>query len=275
VSRYDAPTTLQLRLLDLLKQSKASSYAPMSQAAILGHARHQAAPDEIHDALEGLVDRALIFSMRHTKAGVTQSVYWPTGLKPITPPTQQELTKMAEPIISRLKRLIILHGPVCGAELTRLAEAEGLKIKTKNIPGHLAFPINRGEIVRKLDGDKVNLYMTPAQAECAAIEPTSTETSTPTLEWLSEANLALAKQAKAAASVPLVGRIERYLRQLPPHVAEREAAQLLRAAADEIKRLTGIIYSAADLIDYDIGAGEEARMVREWLTPNAADKGRA
>lgn len=35
--------------------------------------------------------------------------------------------------------------------------------------------------------------------------------------------------------------IENYLRQLPPHVANREAAQLLRGALNEIGRLRGAI----------------------------------
>jgi hypothetical protein len=176
MSRFDAPTPLQLHLLDLLKQSKASSYAPVSHAAILKQARHRAAPDEIHDALEGLVDRALISTMRHTKDGVTQSVYWPTGLKPITPPTEQERHAMAESKTSRLLRLIMLHGPINGADLAEKANAEGGKIEAKNIQGLLAGHINKGDVVTRKDG-RFTLYMASSQADAIAVPPTGVPAS--------------------------------------------------------------------------------------------------
>jgi hypothetical protein len=65
-------------------------------------------------------------------------------------------------------------------------------------------------------------------------------------------------------------RIARYLRQLPPHVRAREAAQLLEDAMTEIDRLRDAIRVTLDenghLADGDVCT--LIRLKREIATPN-------
>jgi hypothetical protein len=146
-----------------------SSLRPIAMTAVVAACRLLAPPDEIHDALEALIDARLITHMRHTSDGVTQNVYWPTGLKPINAPTLEEIHMSAEPKNSQLARLILLHGPITGPDLAEKARETGMNCPAKNIQGYLAGHVGRGDILaRKLNG--VTLYMTPAQAGGEAVD---------------------------------------------------------------------------------------------------------
>ena len=140
-----------------------SSLRPIAQSAILGAFNRTTPPDAVHDALEQLIDARLISHMRHTREGVTQNVYWPTGLKPITAPSIEEISMSSEPKNSLLNRLILLHGPIAGAALAEKARATGANIPAKNVPGLLETLVRKGDvIVKKHDG--ASHYMTPNQA---------------------------------------------------------------------------------------------------------------
>ena len=140
-----------------------SSLRPIRHAAIVS-ALSAFELAEIHTALQQLTDARLITSMRHTIDGKTQDVYWPTGLKPITAPSLEEISMASEPKNSQLARMILQHGPISGADLAAKATAAGLNCPTKNIQGILAGHLARNEIVMK-KRDGLNWYMTPNQAD--------------------------------------------------------------------------------------------------------------
>jgi len=167
MTHYASPSLTASAVLALIQPY--SSLRPISQGDILAQGRHIAPFDEIHEALEQLIDARLITQMRHTRNGVMQNVYWPTDLKPITAPTLEEIRMASEPKNSHLARLILKHGPISGADLAAKAQSAGLNCPTKNVQGILGGHITRGEIIlKKRDG--ANWYMTATQAEewCAA-----------------------------------------------------------------------------------------------------------
>jgi hypothetical protein len=161
MSRYADLTPTAHAVLALIRPH--SSMRPISQGDIGALARTIAPPDEIHDALEQLIDARLITSMRHTVGDVTQNVYWPTALKPITAPTLEQIRMASESKNSQLAALIVKHGPLSGTDLAAKAQDKGLNCPTKNVQGILGGHLTRGEIiVKKRDG--ANWYMTPNQA---------------------------------------------------------------------------------------------------------------
>jgi archaellum component FlaC len=161
MSRYATLTHTARSVLALIQPH--SSMRPISQGDIGAQARTIAPPDEIHDALEQLIDARLITSMRHTVGGVTQNVYWPTGLHPITAPSMEQIHMASEAKNSQLARMILKYGPISGADLAAKATAAGLNIPTKNVQGILGGHIGRGEIIQK-KRDGANWYMTSNQA---------------------------------------------------------------------------------------------------------------
>lgn len=167
MSRYTDPSPLALAVLAIIQPH--SSQRPISHSDILAAAHTLAPPDEVHDAIEELIDAKLISSMNHTRMGITRYVYWPTGLKPITAPSMEEIHMSAEPKNSQLARLILLHGPITGPALAEKARNEGMNCPAKNVPGLLESRIRHGDIIaRKSNG--VTLYMTPTQAACDEME---------------------------------------------------------------------------------------------------------
>lgn len=140
-----------------------SSLRPIAQSAILGAFNRTTLPDAVHDALEQLIDARLISHMRHTLNGVTQNVYWPTGLKPITAPSIEEIRMASESQNSTLAKLILMHGPLTSTDLAAKAQAKGLNCPKKNVPGILGGHLTRGEVISKKHDGAV-WYMTPNQA---------------------------------------------------------------------------------------------------------------
>lgn len=162
MSRYIDPSSLALAVLAIIQPH--SSMRPISQADLLAHTRTMAPPADIHDAVEQLLDALLISHMSHTRGGVTQNFYWPTGLKPINAPSIEAIRMASEPKNSLLNRLIVLHGPIVGTALAWKARDQGANIPAKNVPGLLETLIRKQTvIVRKKDG--ANWYMTPSQAD--------------------------------------------------------------------------------------------------------------
>jgi hypothetical protein len=161
MSRYADLTPTAHAVLALIRPI--SSMRPISQGDIGAMARTIALPDEIHDALEQLIDARLITSMRHTVGDVTQNVYWPTALKPITAPSIEEIRMASESKNSQLAALIVKHGPLSGSDLAAKAQERGMNCPTKNVQGILGGHLTRGEIIMK-KRDGANWYMTPNQA---------------------------------------------------------------------------------------------------------------
>lgn len=198
MSRYAAPTALQLALLDQMRQARASSFAPMSQAAIL-ESRGLTAPSAILAALAGLLEMRLVSHCRFVRDGDPQDTYWPTGLKPITPPTQEELSKMSESKTARLLRLIAAHGPIDSIALTAKANGEGANILAKNLAGLLAASVKSGTIITSRP-DKYTLYemAPPPVAQASSLPPDDDDAMPPTDPGLlALANRALGEQLKA------------------------------------------------------------------------------
>lgn len=161
MSRYATLTPTAHAVLALIRPH--SSMRPISQGDIGAQARTIAPPDEIHDALEQLIDARLITHMRHTVGDVMQNVYWPTGLQPLSAPSLEEIRMASEPKNSQLAALIVKHGPLSGSDLAAKAQDKGLNCPTKNVQGILGGHLTRGEIVLKKRGG-LNWYMTPNQA---------------------------------------------------------------------------------------------------------------
>lgn len=165
MSRYITLNIDQSRVLDLI--ASASVQRPISQSAVTA-ALYQSMPQEIvFDALEALADARLISHMRHTVNGVSQDVYWPTGLRQITAPTIEEIRMSAKPNISkssRIARFIMIYGPIKSGDLGAMAREEGIDLPTKNLHGLMASHLKRGEIIVKRHNGGM-WYMTAAQAE--------------------------------------------------------------------------------------------------------------
>jgi len=161
MNRYADITSLARSVLALIQPH--SSLRPISLGELL-----RAHPDDsadIPNALQNLIDARLITSMRHTVGDTTQTVFWPTGLKPITAhPATEAIKIMSEPKNSMLNRLILLHGPIAGTALAEKAREQGANIPAKNVPGLLETLIRKGEVIaRKRDG--ATWYMTPMMAD--------------------------------------------------------------------------------------------------------------
>ncbi len=167
MSRFDAPSALALHVLATLQELRANSARPISQADLL-HAYYQAeTPDRVHDALEELLDQRLIATLRHTRDGVTQSVYWPTGLHPLTAPTLEEIAAMSESKSARLIRLLAAYGRQTATELALRADAEGANIPAKTVGGLLAYAVSRGDVTVTKEGGTTYYQVrehTPADA---------------------------------------------------------------------------------------------------------------
>lgn len=167
-------TCLPDLLLDLLEKS--TSQAPMTVPSmtqrLLGK-RPETTPDEIHDVLEQLLDQHLLTTCRITKAGITQDVYWRTGLRRaprvLPPPTCQPAPKpkeqtMKETAGDRLVKLIAQHGPLIGADL---ADKSGLP--AKSLDAYLRTQLADGRVETRMGycqerGRELKHYMTPDQA---------------------------------------------------------------------------------------------------------------
>lgn len=146
---------------------KASSHNPAPFSHIhraVQRAGPETALDELQTALAALLDQRLLATCRITRDGITQDVYWPTGLKRFIPPTIEEIRMSTEPKNSQLERLIVLHGPINGPALAEKARETGMNCPAKNIHGLLASRVTSGEIIA-LKTNGVTVYMTPSQAE--------------------------------------------------------------------------------------------------------------
>jgi len=202
MSRYAAPTALQLALLDQMRQARASSFAPMSQAAML-ESRGLTAPSAILDALAGLLEMRLVSHCRFVRDGDPQDTYWPTGLKPITPPTALELSQMSESKTARLLRLIAEHGPIDSIALAAKANAEGGNIPPKNLGGLLTASVKAGTIITSRPGKHTVYEMAPPPvAQVSSLPPDDDDDAMPPADpdLLALANRALGGQLKAAES---------------------------------------------------------------------------
>lgn len=165
-------TTLAEHILAVC--AKATAQAPLARAGlVLGilRRRPETTPDETADALEALVDSRQISTCRITRAGITQDVYWPTGLRPqLTAPKPKEPTvpkpapEKQETQASRLIKAIIMHGPLTARDL---AEKTGIKIS--NIDGSLQSALKAGTITTRTryvaeDGRERRHFMSANQA---------------------------------------------------------------------------------------------------------------
>ena len=165
MSRYTDLSPLALAVYEHIKPR--SSMRPISMGDVLRLDVLQpgaAQSADIPNAVQALLDARLITSMRHTVGDTTHTVFWPTGLKPITAPSLEEIRMASESKNSQLARLILKHGPISGTDLAAKAHEAGMNCPTKNIQGILAGHLTRGEIIlKKRDG--LNWYMTTNQAE--------------------------------------------------------------------------------------------------------------
>lgn len=162
MSRYADLSPVAQDVLKIIQPH--SSMRPISQGDIVAKTRTIAPNNIIYVALQELNNARLVTSMRHTVGDVTQNVYWPTGLHPITAPTLEEIRMASEPKNSQLAALIVTHGPISGSDLAAKAQDKGLNCPTKNVQGILGGHLTRGEIIMK-KRDGLNWYMTPNQAE--------------------------------------------------------------------------------------------------------------
>lgn len=137
---------------------------PMPLCTLFTAARHLAPPDQIHDALEACLDAGLLSTMTHTRDGVTQAVYWQTGIKPFTPPTDEERRIMSIPKNAWLLQAIRAHKkPISTVELSTQATAAGLNIPARNIPSLLETYEKKGAVI-KSKINRVVHYGTPQPA---------------------------------------------------------------------------------------------------------------
>lgn len=203
MSRYTPPSPLQLHIFDRIPAA-----GRITQGTLVAASRDLATPAQIAEALVALVDLCLISTMFHTVDGVSKTLYWRTGLKPIVPPTQQELSKMVESKSSRIVRLIVLHGPIRRDDLVEQCHLDGMtSITPKNIRSMIQDQINHKKIITGKDREGGNVFMTPSQADSNPVAPASSrledgeEMPTADPAMLALANRALAEKLKSVEEV--------------------------------------------------------------------------
>ena len=154
--------------------AKATPQAPMRDSEIYAafRGKHRIETGECAAALETMTVQRLLNTARITRNGVTQDVYWPTGLKlpaltGVQPKELRIVPAASTPDThgSRLIKVIVAHGPLIGAEL---ADKAGLP--AKNIDPYLATAIKNGTIHTRMGfvaelGKERKHYMTATQAQ--------------------------------------------------------------------------------------------------------------
>lgn len=169
--------TLTERILAIVAQ--ATPQAPMRDSDIYAAVckTRRVETGEMVKALEAMTTQRLLSTARITRGGVTQDVYWPTGLKtpalmgikpkePITVPKPAPAPAEIKPDTKaqQLIKAIVAGGPISGPDL---AEVTGIKQADHNVV--LASPLKNGTIaMRRLflseHGREIKHYMTAHQA---------------------------------------------------------------------------------------------------------------
>lgn len=129
--------------------------------------------NELLDALADMTTQRLVGTARITRSGVTQDVYWPTGLKtpvltgiqPKEPLSMPNQDIPSESLAKKLIKAIVAHGPLLAKEL-----AEHSGVPENNIGGNLAHAIKTGSITTRKQyvaerGRVMTHYMTATQAQ--------------------------------------------------------------------------------------------------------------
>lgn len=164
-------TDLSSAILGIVAQ--ATPQAPMAwtdliEALLIKHP--DTTPDEPHDALETLTGQRMLSTARITRDGITQDVYWPTGLKTpalagIKPKETTVPSNQTESLSSRLIKAIVAHGPLLADDL---AQKSG--VGKNNIGGNMQHAIKTGSITTRKAyvperGREMTHYMTTTQAQ--------------------------------------------------------------------------------------------------------------
>jgi len=114
--------------------AKATPQAPMRDSEIYAafRGKHRIETGECAAALETMTVQRLLNTARITRNGVTQDVYWPTGLKlpaltGVQPKELRIVPAASTPDThgSRLIKVIVAHGPLIGAELADKLKVTG------------------------------------------------------------------------------------------------------------------------------------------------------
>ncbi|MDO9227136.1 MAG: hypothetical protein Q8M09_12410 [Pseudomonadota bacterium] len=160
MSRYTPVDDLMMAIHQQAVKARATRDQPLSRHQI--NASRKECRAIVGQAIDRLVDAGLLSTLRLTRDGETNDIYWPTGLKIIAPPTDQELNAMSESKTARLIRLITAHGPIDSVALTAKANAEGANIPAKNLAGLLAAGIKAGTVITSRP-DKYTIYQMAAE----------------------------------------------------------------------------------------------------------------
>lgn len=198
MSRYTPIDDLMLAIHEQVIAARATRDRPLTRGQI--NASHKECGAIVGQALDQLVDGGLLATMRLTRDSTTHDFYWPTGLKPITPPTDEERRMSTESKTDRLVRLITTHGSRINAvELSAKAKAEGYDIPAKNVQGLLTARVNRGDIELIRDG-KATYYDTPRKKTAESLDASEDDDAMPPTDpaLLALANRELGNQLSAA-----------------------------------------------------------------------------
>ena len=163
--------SLSDRILDIVAQ--ATPQAPMRDSDIYAAVckKGRVETGEMASALETMTAQRLLSTARITRGGVTQDVYWPTGLtkpaiagiKPKEPLKVPNLTD-TDTKAQRLIKAIVAHGPITNADL-----ADKTGTKANNVDGLLKAAVNRSQITTRQifvpeQGRELRHWMTSTQA---------------------------------------------------------------------------------------------------------------
>lgn len=180
MSRYTPVDDLMLAIHEQVIAARATRDRPLTRGQI--NAIRKECGAIVGQAIDRLVDGGLLATMRLTRDSTTHDVYWPTGLKPIIPPTDEERRMSTESKTDRLVRLITTHGGRINAvDLSAKAKAEGYDIPAKNVQGLLTSRVNRGDIELIRDG-RTTYYDTPRKKTAASLGASEDDDAMPPAE---------------------------------------------------------------------------------------------
>jgi len=167
MTRYDQPTPMQLAVLASFGRTTSAHPSPITRQ-VVGERNPTLSPAHLNATLLDLCQGCFLGTMTQTRDGITRDVYWPTGLKPITPPTTEELKIMSTPKNLWLLQTITKHPAQTAAQLSAMADAVGIKIPQKNVSGLLAAYIQSGEVIRDRNESKIFVYLPGATKSAEA-----------------------------------------------------------------------------------------------------------